>query len=338
MNSLETSPKANVLGIAIEAVDMEGALVRIAEELRNRRKGYVCLAGVHGIMEAHRDPRLSAIYAASALTLPDGQPTAWVGRWQGHRSMRRVTGPDVMLEIFQRKEFMQYTHFFYGGDENVAGELRDRLIRRFPWARILGTYTPPFRDLNLEEEQSLIEHVRELKPNVIWVGISTPKQERFMNRYLHQLDTTLMFGVGAAFDYHTGRIQDAPEWVKRMGMQWLHRLKQDPRRLWKRYARNNLTFLWHIGLQLTGLRKCSGIPFVDVLLPVSQNITGCEAILKSTLLRIITTGLFSTRSKAMKGTSSEGQSSHWVLMCGTNLVFFRSVIRRFRLRRNSSYE
>jgi N-acetylglucosaminyldiphosphoundecaprenol N-acetyl-beta-D-mannosaminyltransferase len=118
----------------------------------------------------------------------------------------------------------------------------------------VGTYTPPFRDLNAEEEESLIARVRELKPDIIWVGISTPKQERFMHRYLHRLDTTIMFGVGAAYDFHTGRIQDAPQWVKTIGMQWLHRLMQDPRRLWKRYLRNNPAFLWHMALELSGLR------------------------------------------------------------------------------------
>jgi N-acetylglucosaminyldiphosphoundecaprenol N-acetyl-beta-D-mannosaminyltransferase len=137
----------------------------------------------------------------------------------------------------------------------VAEQLRERFTRRFPWARIVGTYTPPFRDLNAQEERSLIARVRELKPDIIWVGISTPKQERFMHRYLRLLDTTLMFGVGAAYDFHTGRIQDAPQWVKTIGMQWMHRLLQDPRRLWKRYLRNNPAFLWHIALQLSGLRQ-----------------------------------------------------------------------------------
>lgn len=229
---------------------MEEALERIAAELRERRKGYICLAGVHGIMEAQRHPDLAAIYASSAITLPDGEPTVWVGRWQGHNQMRRVAGPELMLEIFRRREFACYTHFFCGGQEGVAELLQGRLAKQFPWSRIVGAYTPPFRELNEQEEQLLIARVRELKPDIIWIGISTPKQERFMHRYLNRLDTTLMLGVGAAFDYHTGRIQDSPKWVKRLGMQWLHRLAQDPRRLWKRYLRNNSAFLWHMARQL----------------------------------------------------------------------------------------
>jgi N-acetylglucosaminyldiphosphoundecaprenol N-acetyl-beta-D-mannosaminyltransferase len=255
MNCFKPNAAARVLDVSIEAFDMEGAIERVSIELEERRKGYICLANVHGIMEAHRDPRLAAIYAASTLTLPDGTPTVWVGRWQGYKWMQRVAGPELMLEIFRRKEFAAYKHFLYGGEENVAQHLQKRLEDRFPWTRIVGAYTPPFRDLYPEEEQALISRVRELKPDIIWVGIGTPKQEYFMQRYLHDLETTLMFGVGAAFDFHTGRIQDAPQWVKHIGMQWLHRLVQDPRRLWKRYLLNNSAFLWHITLQLAGIRR-----------------------------------------------------------------------------------
>jgi N-acetylglucosaminyldiphosphoundecaprenol N-acetyl-beta-D-mannosaminyltransferase len=262
MNRFKRGRAAKLLGISVEALDMEGALNRIANELAARRKGYVCMVGVHGIMEAHRDAELAGIYASSSLSLPDGTPTVWVGRWQGHTGMQRVAGPDLMREVFRRKEFAGCTHFLYGGEEHVAEQLRERFTRSYPWARIVGTYTPPFRDLNAEEEESLVVRIRELKPDIIWVGISTPKQERFMHQYLHRLDTTLMFGVGAAYDFHTGRIQDSPQWVKTVGMQWMHRLIQDPRRLWKRYLRNNPAFLWHIGLQLSGLRQYPPAPRV----------------------------------------------------------------------------
>ncbi|HTF66343.1 MAG TPA: WecB/TagA/CpsF family glycosyltransferase, partial [Edaphobacter sp.] len=175
MTGLKMRPAAKLLGISVEALNMELTLKRIARELEARRKGYICMAGVHGIMEAHRDPELAAIYAGSTITVPDGTPTVWVGRWQGHKGMQRVAGPDLMLEVFRRKEFANCTHFLYGGEEHVAEQLRERFTRRFPWARIVGTYTPPFRDLNEEEERSLIARMRELKPDIIWVGISTPK-------------------------------------------------------------------------------------------------------------------------------------------------------------------
>jgi N-acetylglucosaminyldiphosphoundecaprenol N-acetyl-beta-D-mannosaminyltransferase len=262
-----------VLGIPVEPLDMESAVARIQAECDAERKGYVCLIGVHGIMEAHRNPELAQVYARATLMVPDGTPTVWVGRWQGFRKMKRVAGPDLMLELFRRKEFAHCTHFLYGGKQGVAEELYATLTQRFPWVRIVGTYTPPFRDLALEEIESLAARIQALKPDMIWIGISTPKQERFMMRILPLLDSGLMFGVGAAFDFHTGRIKDAPQWVKRTGLQWLHRLIQDPRRLFWRYLRNNSAFLWHISLQLTGLRTYPPAELKPSFNRASQTIT-----------------------------------------------------------------
>jgi len=245
----------SILGTQIDPLNLEMTVARIAAQLHARIRSYICFIGVHGIMEAHRDPTLAAIYAQAGMMVPDGTPTVWIGRLQDFQQIERVAGPDLMLEVFRRQEFAQYTHFLYGGKAGVAEELQVTLTRRFPWARIVGTYTPPFRELTAEEEQSLAERMDALKPDMLWVGISTPRQERFMQRFLPRLETTLMFGVGAAFDFHTGRIKDAPQWVKRAGLQWLHRLAQDPRRLLWRYLRNNSSFLWHISLQLTGLRS-----------------------------------------------------------------------------------
>jgi N-acetylglucosaminyldiphosphoundecaprenol N-acetyl-beta-D-mannosaminyltransferase len=245
---------ANVLGVQVEALDMPAALSRIETALVTRQKGYICMAGVHGIMEAQRNTAVKDAFADAYLTLPDGTPTAWVGRMQGLRWMNRLTGPDLMLEVFRRKQLAQYSHFLYGGKPGVAQELAANLSRRFPWVQIAGTYTPPFHDLTAAQERNLILTICRAKPAIIWVGISTPRQEMFMRRYLPDLDTSLMFGVGAAFDFHTGRIRDCAEWIKRAGLQWLHRLVQDPRHLLWRYARNNPAFIWHIALQLAGLR------------------------------------------------------------------------------------
>lgn len=266
MNIQSRHAKVEVLGIPIEPLDMESAVVRVADELEARRKGYVCLIGVHGIMEAQRDSDLARVYDCATLMVPDGTPAVWVGRMQGFHQMQRVAGPDLMLEIFGRAQFAQYTHFLYGGTEGVADQLRESLLMRFPCVRIVGTHTPLFRSLTPEEEESLVARINELKPDIIWVGISTPKQELFMMRFLPFLETTLMFGVGAAFDFHTGRIKDSANWVKRAGLQWLHRLLQDPRRLFWRYFRNNSAFLWHISLQLAGLRTYDS-PSVDQTRP-----------------------------------------------------------------------
>lgn len=260
MKATKFRPAARVLGVDVDAIDMQGALRRVETMLQGAGKGYVCVAGVHGIMEAERCPRMAEVYSGSEMTVPDGMPLVWVGRMQGHASMQRVTGPDLMLEIFRRKEFAEVTHFLYGGDEGVAGELRDKLLKQFPSARIIGAETPPFRDLKPAEQEQLVEMMRDLKPDIVWVGISCPRQEEFMWRYLPLLETKIMFGVGAAFDYHTGRIRDCSDWIKRAGLQWLHRLLQDPRRLWRRYLRNNPGFVWRIALQMTGLRRYPPAP------------------------------------------------------------------------------
>lgn len=255
MKATDCRPAAHVLGVDVDAIDMEGALGHVAALLQSSRKSYVCVAGVHGVMEAQRNPQLLEVYSGSEMTIPDGMPLAWVGRMQGHIAMQRVTGPDLMLEVFRRKEFAQATHFLYGGGEGIAEELRDKMKEQFPWVKIVGTCTPPFRMLSASEEEQFIKTIATLKPDVIWIGISCPKQEIFMARYLPELETKLMFGVGAAFDYHTGRIRDCADWVKRAGLQWLHRLLQDPRRLWRRYLRNNPAFLWQITLQMLKVRR-----------------------------------------------------------------------------------
>jgi len=220
-------------------------------------------------MEAHRSPHLAQIYSGSELTIPDGMPLVWVGWIRGHASMRRVTGPDLMLELFRRREFVGVTHFLYGGVEGVAEELRKKLEACFPWVQIVGTATPPFHELSAVEEQELMTRVSALKPDVIWVGLGCPKQELFMARFLPMLDTTLMFGVGAAFDFHTGRIRDCAQWIKLAGLQWLDRLVQDPQRLWRRYLRNNTVFLWLIGLELLRLLRYPRVLELAVNAPTS---------------------------------------------------------------------
>lgn len=248
-------PFIDVLGVRVEALTMEQALARIASHLRRRQRGYLCAVNVHGVMQARRDPGLAAAYAGAAISIPDGMPIAWVGRLQGHRTTQRVAGPELMREVFLRPEFAAYSHFFYGGDEGVAHELVATFRRLAPHCNIVGTFTPPFRELSPREESALVATINRARPDMIWVGIGTPKQDRFMRHMLPKLQTRIMFGVGAAFDFHTGRLRDCSPWIKNAGLQWFHRLLQDPRRLWLRYLRDNPAFLAHMALQLTGLRS-----------------------------------------------------------------------------------
>lgn len=247
--------RVNVLGVGVNPTNMPETLALIDHHLNSNKKGYICVTGVHGIMEAQKSPDLKDAINRSLTTVPDGRPTVWVGRLGGFREMRQVYGPGLMLRLCSRSVARGYTHFFYGGKPEVAEELKCALQTRFRGLKVVGTYTPPFRSLSNSEENELILLIATLKPDIFWVGISTPKQERFMAEFLPKLDTKLMLGVGAAFDIHTGRIADPPEWVQRIGMQWLHRLVQDPKRLWKRYLTNNPHFLYLITMQLLGITQ-----------------------------------------------------------------------------------
>jgi N-acetylglucosaminyldiphosphoundecaprenol N-acetyl-beta-D-mannosaminyltransferase len=249
--------RVNVLGVGISVLNLRTALDAIAGALRDRHKGYICVTGVHGVMEAQADDRFRRILNQAFLCTPDGMPMVWVGKIRGHREMTRVYGPDLMLSVCSWSETSGCRHFLYGGAPGVAEALRMRLMRLFPKLQIVGCYTPPFRALNDDENRVLGEMVRLAKPDIFWVGLSTPKQEKFMAEYLPRLDTTLMIGVGAAFDFHAGRVRQAPRWMQRSGLEWFYRSCQEPRRLARRYFRNNPLFLLKIAGQLCGLRKYS---------------------------------------------------------------------------------
>jgi N-acetylglucosaminyldiphosphoundecaprenol N-acetyl-beta-D-mannosaminyltransferase len=254
-NKSKSSSHANVLGVGISAINLDLAVAAVAEALDQKAKGYICVTGVHGVSEAQRDPAFRAILNHSFLTTPDGMPMVWMGRCQGFRQMARVYGPDLMLRLCEASQARGWTHFLYGGAPGVAEELQRRLAQRFPGLMIVGTHSPPFRPLTSDEEQQLVHRVGALKPDILWVGLSTPKQERFMARYGPKLDATLAIGVGAAFDFHAGRLRQAPRWMQRSGLEWLFRLACDPRRLWKRYLMNNPLFILRALCQLTGIKR-----------------------------------------------------------------------------------
>lgn len=247
--------RVNVLGVGVSVLNLEKARDALLGAIEARRKGYVCITGVHGIMESQSDVALRGVHNRAFLVTPDGMPMVWMGRLAGHREMGRVYGPDLMKEMCRVSGEKKLRHFFYGGANGVAVELKNRLEKQFPSLLVVGTYEPPFRALNADELSGLKSLVASTKPDIFWVGLSTPKQERFMADYLSELDATLMVGVGAAFDFHAGRIRQAPIWVQHSGFEWLYRLYCEPKRLWRRYLSNNPRFLWAIFKQLSGLKK-----------------------------------------------------------------------------------
>ncbi len=248
-------PRVNVLGVGLSVLNLKSAVTLLAQAVTEGRRGFVCVTGVHGVMESQADPNLRRIHNASLLTTPDGMPMVWAGRLAGHREISRVYGPELMEHVLAWSQQTGATHFFYGGAVGVAEELKAKLEARFPGVRIVGTYTPPFRPLTEAEDKELAEKVAAVKPDFFWVGLSTPKQERFMAAYAPKLDAQILLGVGAAFDFHAGRVAQAPRWIQRSGFEWLYRTACEPRRLWKRYATNNPRFVWCMMGQWLGVRK-----------------------------------------------------------------------------------
>jgi N-acetylglucosaminyldiphosphoundecaprenol N-acetyl-beta-D-mannosaminyltransferase len=253
---MSTNPSStNVLGVSVSAVNMPSAVDDIRAAIQDRVGGYICVTGVHGVMESQRDPALRSIHNSAWLVVPDGMPLVWLSRAAGHRHVGRVYGPDLMLEVCAQSVEWGARHYFYGGNEGVPEDLANRLSERFPGLQVAGTFSPPFRSLSEDEDREIVDMVNAQSPDIVWVGLSTPKQERWMAEHVGRLTAPVMLGVGAAFDFHAGLKPQAPRWMQRSGLEWLFRLATEPRRLWRRYLRNNPTFVALIVAQKLGLRR-----------------------------------------------------------------------------------
>ena len=250
-------PRVNVLGVGVHALNLRTAVTALQGAIETRSKGYVCVTGVHGVSEAQSDPAFRAILNHAFLNTPDGIPLVWIGRASGFPEMDRVYGPDLLHEVCKASQWTKWRHFFYGGGPGTAEALAATLQAKFPRLQIVGTHTPPFRPLTPDEFEQFQAQIAAARPDIIWVGLSTPKQELFMSSTLSKLDVPIMIGIGAAFDLVSGRVRQSPRWIQRSGFEWLYRLIQEPRRLWKRYLKNNPLFVWRTFLQQTGLRRYS---------------------------------------------------------------------------------
>jgi N-acetylglucosaminyldiphosphoundecaprenol N-acetyl-beta-D-mannosaminyltransferase len=226
---------------------MASALATIDGWIARREHHYVCVSGVHGVMESQRDEALRRIHNAAGLVTPDGMPLVWLSHLKGERHVERVYGPDLMLALCARSVSGRgYRHFFYGGAPGVAERLADRLCARYPGLAVVGTYTPPFRQLTAAEDDDVVRRIDAAAPDIVWVGLSTPKQERWMHAHVGRLSAPAIIGVGAAFDFHAGLKKQAPRWMQRTGLEWSFRLMTEPRRLWRRYLTNNPMFVLRV--------------------------------------------------------------------------------------------
>jgi N-acetylglucosaminyldiphosphoundecaprenol N-acetyl-beta-D-mannosaminyltransferase len=240
---LEGPPRVDVLGVRISCLTLGSTVEEVSGWVDRGEHRYVCVTGVHGVMECQRDPQLLQIHNRSGLTTPDGMPMVWSARWAGRREVSRVYGPDLMLAMLPRAVERGWSSFFYGGGPGTAELLASQLSSRFPGLRVAGTITPPFRPLTPQEDADAVQAINDSGAQLVWVGLSTPKQEHWMAAHVGRLLANALFGVGAAFDLHAGTVPQAPPWMQRSGLEWTYRLGREPRRLWRRYLRNNPAFV-----------------------------------------------------------------------------------------------
>jgi N-acetylglucosaminyldiphosphoundecaprenol N-acetyl-beta-D-mannosaminyltransferase len=247
-------PSYRVLGVRVHAIQIPATIAQMEKWIERRESGhYVAVTGMHGVTEARDNPQFRNVLNSADLVVPDGMPLVWLGRLRRHPVKRRVYGPELM-ETFCAQTGSHYRHFFYGGGLGVANDLANTLQQRFG-ITVAGTYTPPFRPLTLVEETEVQDKIRDAAPDVLWVGLSTPKQEQWMYAHRNVLQVPVMLGVGAAFDLNSGKLQQAPSWMRENGLEWLFRLAVEPKRLWKRYLVAIPGSMWSVSLELLHLRK-----------------------------------------------------------------------------------
>ena len=236
-------PVCNILDVNIAAVNMEWTLDYLKKHIKELSGDYVCVSNVHTTVTSYENPEYCDIQNGGIMALPDGGPLSSVGRKRGYKKMSRVTGPNLMGEIFNISAENGYIHYFYGSTEETLEKLYSKLEERYPGLQIAGMYSPPFRPITEEEDEVIVKMINDTNPNFVWVGLGAPKQEKWMAMHQGEIQG-LMVGVGAGFDYYADNIKRAPEWMQRINLEWLYRLMQDPKRLFSRYVKTNTKFLW----------------------------------------------------------------------------------------------
>jgi N-acetylglucosaminyldiphosphoundecaprenol N-acetyl-beta-D-mannosaminyltransferase len=254
-SSLTTrSSRFRVLGVSVDPVQIPDVIELMERWIAARSAcHFIAFTGMHGITEAQGDPSFKQILNSADLVVADGMALVWLARWQGWTMRRRVYGPELM-ETFCSKTGPRYRHYLYGGAPGVADRLAETLKQRYGVLTV-GTYCPPFRPLTEEEKVEVERRIQAAAPDIVWVGLSTPKQERWMHAHRRYLSVPVAAGVGAAFDFIAGTAKQAPTWMQETGLEWFFRLTHEPRRLWRRYLVQGSKFVWNVSLELLRLRK-----------------------------------------------------------------------------------
>lgn len=228
-------PRVDVLGIWISVTDLDDTVETFGRWIAAGERQLVCVSDVNALLQARADPRLTEVYNTSGLTLPDGVPLVWAGKVAGFPAIQRVCGPDLIERVMEVAAGNGWTQYFYGGADGVAEQLASTFRQRYPGLKVAGVYSPPYRALTEAEDAAIVDRINAARPDIVWVGLGAPKQERWMASHRDRLSAPVLIGVGAAFDFHTGRVDRAPRWMQRAGLEWSFRLLKEPRRLWRRY-------------------------------------------------------------------------------------------------------
>ena len=242
-NEQDAHPRAQVLGVPISALTMDQALSMIEGWVKRRERHYVCTVDVHALIESHSAPDVREIYRSAGITAPDGMPLVWLLHRNGYRNADRICGPDLMPALFRRSEERGYRHYLYGSSEQTLARLIQMLNDRYPGAAIAGAYSPPFRPLTAAENEEIEAAINAVEPDIVWVGLGAPKQDRWMAAHRGGVNAPVMIGVGGAFEMISETVRRAPRFVRKTGFEWTFRLMQEPRRLAPRYLESNSKFV-----------------------------------------------------------------------------------------------
>lgn len=249
----------NVIGCQIVKSTMQGAVSTVCEQAKNKKGGYVCFTNVHASVMAVNDAKFMSIVNDSFMSLPDGKPVYWVGRMLGNKEIEQVPGPDFFEKLVELECDPPLKHYFYGGSPETLEKLVDNLTGKYANLNIVGKESPSYSALSEQETDEALARIRSAEPDVVWVGLGAPKQEFWMSEHWQQLKPAILLGVGAAFDFHADVVQRAPRWMQKAGLEWLHRLMQEPGRLWKRYLYTNSLFVLQVlkqfVMQILGQKK-----------------------------------------------------------------------------------
>lgn len=237
-------PTCSIMGVEIAAIDMDWLLDYLSANLEELAGDYICVSNVHTTVTAYEDAEYMRVQNGGVMAIPDGGPLSSVAHMRGYKDMKRTTGPGLMEEVFKISPSRGYRHYFYGGTEEILNKLRAALTANYPGIQIVGMYSPPFRPMTEEEDEEVVRRINEAKPDFVWVSLGAPKQERWMAAHQGRVNG-LMLGVGAAFCFLSGVQKRAPEWMQRSNLEWFFRLLQDPRRLFSRYCRTNIKYIWN---------------------------------------------------------------------------------------------